>query len=289
MPADTITVAVLAGLVIGLALGALGGGGSILAVPVLAFLLGQSAVQATTGSLAVVGLASSVSAYAAWRAGRVLLWRGIGFGLAATGGAAAGAVASSRVPEPVLLVSFAGLVAVVATLMIARQVRDRRSLDPDLDPRQVGVVRSDVPARARFDDPLVRFRPTFLCRCPAALKVLATATAVGLTTGFLGVGGGFLVVPALLLALALPMEHAVGTSLVVITITSAAALAVRAGTGAAPEWALVAVLATASVAGGWLGTRLAGRVAPARLQSAFAGLLVVVAAATAWQAVPALT
>ena len=94
----------------------------------------------------------------------------------------------------------------------------------------------------RLDDPIISFSPTFACQCPRALKVLVTATVVGLLTGFLGVGGGFLVVPALVLALGLPMEFAAGTSLVVITITSAAALAVRAGTGVHPDWGLVALL-----------------------------------------------
>ena len=80
-----------------------------------------------------------------------------------------------------------------------------------------------------MDDPIITLSPTFACACPRALGVLVTATVVGLLTGFLGVGGGFLVVPALLVALALPMEYATGTSLVVITMTSATALAVRIG------------------------------------------------------------
>ncbi len=88
--------------------------------------------------------------------------------------------------------------------------------------------------RPLLDDPIITFSPTFMCQCPRALKVLVTATAVGLLTGFLGVGGGFLVVPALVLALALPMGYAAGTSLIVISITSASALATRAGTGIAP-------------------------------------------------------
>src|SRR3546814_10010687 len=67
-------------------------------------------------------------------------------------------------------------------------------------------------ARPTLDDPIITFSPTFACQCPRALKVLLTATVVGALTGFLGVGGGFLVVPALLLALALPMEYAAGRS-----------------------------------------------------------------------------
>ena len=99
-----------------------------------------------------------------------------------------------------------------------------------------------------LDDPIVTFSPAFACQCPRALKVLVAATVVGLLTGFLGVGGGFLVVPALVLALALPMEYAVGTSLVVMTLTSASALTVRAGAGATPDWGVVLALTTASVA-----------------------------------------
>ncbi len=118
--------------------------------------------------------------------------------------------------------------------------------------------------------------------------MLVTATVVGLLTGFLGVGGGFLVVPALVLALGLPMAYAAGTSLVVITITSASALAVRAGTGASPDWALVGVLTAAAIIGGWAGARLAARTDTGRLQVAFTVLLFLVAGYTAAQALPSL-
>ena len=99
----TLVLAVVAGALIGLSLGALGGGGSILAVPVLVYALGQSPAQATTGSLVVVGVTSLVGAVTAHRAGNVLLARGVTFGVVAIGGAVAGARASAHVPEPVLL------------------------------------------------------------------------------------------------------------------------------------------------------------------------------------------
>ncbi len=118
--------------------------------------------------------------------------------------------------------------------------------------------------------------------------MLITATVVGLLTGFLGVGGGFLVVPALLLALALPMEYAAGTSLVVITLTSGAALAVRTGAGAAPDWGVVLVLTAVSALGGFLGALLADRVPTRRLSTAFTVLVLVVALYTAARALPAL-
>jgi uncharacterized membrane protein YfcA len=191
----TLLLAVVAGAVIGLSLGALGGGGSILAVPVLVYLLDQSASQATTGSLVVVGVTSLVGATTAYRAGNVKLARGATFGVVAIGGAAAGAKASSLVSEPVLLASFAALMLLVGGLMAIRQVHHAGGLPVD-------GIDAAPPA---LDDPIISMRDGFLCDCPRAVKVLITATAVGLLTGFLGVGGGFLVVPALTLALALPM------------------------------------------------------------------------------------
>lgn len=271
----TLVLAVAAGALIGLSLGALGGGGSILAVPVLVYLLDQSASQATTGSLVVVGVTSLIGAVTAHRAGNVLLGRGAVFGAVAIGGAAAGAKASAQVSEEVLLAAFAVLMLVVGGLMAWRQLRRSRSGTP-------------AGPRPALDDPIISFSPTFACNCPRALKVLLTATVVGLLTGFLGVGGGFLVVPALLLALALPMEYAAGTSLVVITITSAAALAVRAGAGTSPDWWLVVTLTAASGVAAVVGARLADRLDTDRLQGAFTVLVLGVAVYTAAQALPAL-
>ena len=167
--------------------------------------------------------------------------------------------------------------------MAARQVRARRASDDGADDEGSRQAR-----RRTLDDPIITFNPTFACQCPRALKVLVTATIVGLLTGFLGVGGGFLVVPALLLALALPMEYAAGTSLVVITLTSAAALAVRTGIGVAPDWGLVLALTAVSALGGVLGARLADRIDTERLSAAFTALVLAVAGFTAAQALPAL-
>ena len=274
----SLALAVVAGALIGLSLGALGGGGSILAVPVLVA-LGQGPTQATTGSLVVVGVTSLAGALTAYRSGNVLLARGLAFGLVATGGAVAGARASTLVAEPVLLGAFAVLMLGVGALLAVRQWRGRR-----------GRRGPDGPSErpSGFDDPIITFSPTFACQCPRALKVLVTATAVGLLTGFLGVGGGFLVVPALLVALSLPIDFAAGTSLVVITITSTVALAARAGAGASPDWTLVAALTVAAALAAVAGARLAARIDTRRLSAAFTALVLVVAAWTAATALPAL-
>ena len=275
-----LTGAAIAGLLIGLSLGMLGGGGSILAVPVL-LALDQTAGEATTGSLAVVAATSLVGAVAARRAGStVLVCRGLAFGGLAVGGAVIGASAAGAAPDAVLLLAFAALLLVVAGLMVRRQLRARNPR-PDNGP---GQHRHTV----SIDDPIITFSPEFACACPRALKVLVTATIVGLLTGFLGVGGGFLVVPALVLALGLPMAAAVGTSLVVITVTSAAALLVRLGSTAQPDWPLVALLTALAVAGALFGTWAARRVDAGRLQAAFTALLVVVAVWTATRGLPAL-
>ena len=272
--------AAIAGLLIGLSLGMLGGGGSILAVPVL-LALGQTAGEATTGSLAVVAATSLVGAVAARRGGStVLVGRGLAFGGLALGGAVAGARAAGAVPDALLLLAFAALLLLVAGLMVHRQLRARVSR-PDHGP---GQHRRTV----SIDDPIITFSPEFACACPRAVKVLVTATVVGLVTGFLGVGGGFLVVPALVLALGLPMVAAVGTSLVVITVTSLAALLVRLGSTAQPDWPLVGLLAALAVVGALVGTWAARRVEPGRLQAAFTALLVVVAVWTASRGLPAL-
>ena len=243
-----LVVAAGAGLFIGLSLGALGGGGSILAVPVLVYLLGQSPTQATTGSLVVVGLTAAVGAVAAGRAGHVRLGQGLTFGLIAVGGAVGGARAAAVVPPDVLMALFALLMLLVGALMVRRLRRHRESGQGD---------------RPRLDDPIVAFdrgRGRFVCDCPRLAKLVVTATVVGLLTGFLGVGGGFVVVPALLLAFDLPMADAVGTSLVVITVTSAVALLARHGAGVVPEWPPVLVLTAVAAAGAVLGARVGDRV-----------------------------
>lgn len=265
-------LAVLAGVVVGLSLGATGGGGSVLAVPVLVYLLDQPAGQATTGSLVVVGVTSLLGAATAYRAGNARLGRGLTFGVVSVGGAATGARAAAGVSDAVLLASFSVLMLVVGGLMVARQVRGA----------PVGGG-----AGAVASEPPVTLSP-FRVHPRSAVLVLVSATVVGLLTGFLGVGGGFLVVPVLLLVLGMSMEEAAGTSLVAITLTSAAALAFRVGSGTTPGWPLVLTLTAASALAGVAGARLADRVGGDLLAKAFTGLVVVVAVYTAARALPGL-
>ena len=263
-----LLIAVLAGLLIGLSLGALGGGGSILAVPVLVYLMDQTPVAATTASLLIVGISSAAGAVAAHRHGNVLVGRGFAFALVGTVGAALGATWSVLVDPDLLLASFAVLMLVVAVVMLVRRGRP------------TGLTRGE--------EPILTISPHFTCDCPRALKVLVTGVVVGLLTGFLGVGGGFPVVPALVLALALALPQAVGTSLLVIAVNSAAAFAVRIGHGVDIDWMPVVVLTVMAVTGSLLGARVAARVPARTLSAGFAALLLGVAGYTAWQSIPAL-
>jgi uncharacterized membrane protein YfcA len=256
------------GFLVGLSLGALGGGGSILAVPVLVYLLDQSPVAATTASLLIVGISAATGAVAAHRRGNVFVGRGMAFALIGTLGAALGATWSVLVDPDVLLASFAALMVVVALVMLLRRGR----------PSGEGLP----------DAPIISVSPTFMCDCPRALKVLVTGLAVGLLTGFLGVGGGFLAVPALVLALSLSLPQAVGTSLLVIAVNSAAAFVVRIGHGIHVDWLPVVVLTALAVVGSLLGARVASRLPARTLSVGFAVLLLGVAGYTAVQSVPAL-
>ena len=238
------------------------------------YLLGQSPAQATTGSLVVVGVTALVGALAAHRAGHVLLGRGLVFGLTATGGAVLGAHASTRVPEPVLLAAFSALMLVVGTGLAVRQWHGRNGEGPGR-------------RRHRLDEPILVLRPSFSCHCPRAVQVLVGATVVGLLTGFLGVGGGFLVVPVLLVAFSMPLELATGTSLVAITVTSGAALLARTGVATAPDWRPVLALTGAAAVGAVAGTYLGSRTDPRRLTAALTGLVLTVAAFTVIHALPA--
>lgn len=259
------------GLVVGITLGALGAGGSVLAVPALVYLAGQGAVEATTGSLVVVGTTALIGVIPHARAHRVRLGQGAAFGALGVGGAFVGSRLSAGVAPAVLLSAFAALMLVVAALMLRR--RRARS----------GVTGADdAAAPAPFG-----VRP-LRCECRAVLLLVATATGVGILTGFFGVGGGFAVVPALVLALRMPMRVAVGTSLVAIAVNTASALVFRLGQDVQLDWPVIGVLTGAAVVGGLVGARAMSRVRPARLELALIVLLVVVAVYTGARSVPGL-
>jgi uncharacterized membrane protein YfcA len=269
------------GFLIGLSLGALGGGGSILAVPALVYAAGQTPKEATTTSLVLVAMTALIGIVPHWRGGRVRVVPGLLFGLAGIGGSLLGSRWNRSVDQDVLLLAFSGLMLVAAWAMWRRNRPASPAGAPadttadttaDTAPRAVGTAVTTTPVHLDV---------------ATVVKVLLAGSFIGLLTGFFGVGGGFVIVPALVLALGFSMPEAVGTSLLVITINAVIALGSRLDAGSI-DWGTVVPFTVASLAGVIVGGRLAGRVDSAVLQRWFVVLLVVVALYTATRSTLAL-
>ena len=301
-----LAIAIPIGLLIGLSLGALGGGGSILTVPALVYLLHQQPHAATTGSLLIVGITALAGMAAHQRAGRVRLAQGVTFGVLGVAGSYAGTKLSASVKPDLLLTLFAGLMLVAAAAMLRRRrppglgAEDRSvpagAPDAVRSPGTPVAAARPAAGTVTLDRPRAQPGPGGRVQAPEgrraayqrAVKIATAATAVGLLTGFFGVGGGFVIVPALVLALGFDMPTAVGTSLLVIAINSAAALSLRLGTHVHLDWALLGIFTLSALAGTLAGNRVASRVDAARLTTAFAALLVAVAVYSLCHSVPGL-
>jgi len=252
------------GFLIGLALGALGGGGSIVAVPALVYVAGQEPAAATTTSLLVVGTAAVVGMVGHARAGRVRFGAGVVVGLTGIGGSLAGSALNRAVDGDLLLLGFGLLVLVAAWRMITgcpscTRVGEERALtDPDRSGRAPGGIA--LLTKRRLDTAMV-------------LRVALVGTAVGFLTGLFGVGGGFVIVPALTLILGFTMPQAIGTSLLVIAINAATALAARLGTTGV-DWSVALPFTAAALAGVLTGSSIANRIDARALVRWFAASLV---------------
>lgn len=223
---------------IGLSLGLLGGGGSTLAVPILVYVGGMDAKPAIATSLLVVGTTSLIGAIRHWRHSNVELRTAILFGLVSMAGAYAGGKVASHLSDVFQLVLFAVVMLIVA----------------------VSMFRSGTSERPSTRLPLVAL----------------AAAAVGVLTGIVGVGGGFLIVPALVLFAGVPMARAIGTSLVVIAMNSAAGFAAYAGT-VQLDWAYTALFTGLAIAGVLAGSSLGRTFSPVVLKRVFATFLIGVA------------
>ncbi len=277
----TVTAALLLGALIGISLGALGGGGSILTVPALVYVLGDTAHAATTSSLVIVGITSAVATVGYARSGNVRWTVGLVFGLVGVAASYAGTAVNRQLDPNALLLAFAALMLVSAVAMLIRSVGATPAVaaSPDPEPGSAGPTTAHGTATAtatRTSVTSARRQP----RPAVVAKVVAAGLAVGFLTGFLGVGGGFIIVPALVMALEFPMAVAVGTSLLVIAVNCAAALVARAGDQTF-HWAVIIPFTLAAVAGSVGGKQIADRASGATLTRAFAGLLLAVGAYTA--------
>ncbi|HEU4973633.1 MAG TPA: sulfite exporter TauE/SafE family protein [Baekduia sp.] len=237
------------GLTIGLSLGMLGGGGSVLAVPVLVYVLGLSVQQATTASLVVVTAGAVAGGLGHAREGRVCWRHAVAFTSAALPGVIAGTALGEAVSGTALITAFA-VIMLFAAVATWRKASGGRPGSAEARP-------SCPPLRLGRD--------------------LAAGLLIGAMTGFFGVGGGFLIVPTLAIALALSMRLAVGTSLAIITATSVMALVAHLVAGRELEVGVTATMTVACVAGALAGVRVAGRVPQRQLGRGFAVLVLLVA------------
>lgn len=192
-------VGLVVAILIGGVLGLLGGGGSILAMPAFAYLLGIETKAAIIGSLIVVGVASLVGGISGLRRGEVDIRRGAMFVIGSLPGAFLGAIAGRVLDETIQMILFALIMVAAAVAMLLR----RQLADPDdLDARSMTVAPS-------------------LGRTAGAIGI---GLVVGMLTGVVGAGGGFLIVPALTLFLGVPIRRAMSTSMVIIAVNSLAGL-----------------------------------------------------------------
>lgn len=270
-------VAVL-GLLIGVVIGGLGGGGGVLTVPALVYVLGMSAQDATTSSVVIVGTTAVVGVLARARGGLVRWRTGLAFAAVGVPAAAAGSVLNQRVAEPVLLLSFSALTVLAAVAMILDSRRTPApgapgSEAPDSDDPEPGPAGAGTRTTSRV-----------VTRTAA---IAGWGILIGFLTGFLGVGGGFLAVPVLVVVLRVGMTEAIGTSLLIIAVNSAAALATRAGV-AEFDAALLVPFTAAAIVGSAAGKLVSDRLPGTALTRAFAVLLLLVGAFVAVESVLAL-
>ena len=231
---------------IGLSLGLIGGGGSIITVPVLVYVLGVDVHDAVGMSLAVVGATSLIGSYLHYRRGTVQLKIGLIFGAAGVVGALLGSPLTKLLSPSALMMIFATLMLVVAALMLRRKSK-------------AGSVEIEVATQAL-----------------SVWKALLAGFGVGVLTGFLGVGGGFLIVPALIMFGGLGIKDAIGTSLFVIFLNCVSGLVGHAGQDNF-DWYLTALVTVLAMTGTILGTLLSHRVAANKLQKGFAVFVLMVA------------
>jgi len=239
-------------LAIGLTLGMLGGGGSILTVPVFVYVLGYDPKLAIAMSLPVVGVTSLVGAIGHWRADNVRVRTALLFGVFTMAAAYVAARYSIRLQGRAQLLILGVAILSAALLML------RDSLRPA--PPAPATVAGD---RSRFALPLA-------------------GLAVGVLTGLVGAGGGFLIVPALVLLAAVPMRQAIGTSLTVIAMNTAAGFAGLRNIATIP-WAFVLTFGAVAVTGIIVGTVAARHVRQTTLKRGFAVFLLTVAILLVWQ------
>jgi uncharacterized membrane protein YfcA len=255
--------------IVGFSLGLTGGGGAIFAVPLLVYGLGVAPRESIGISLAAVGVTSFVGFLGRWRARKVEIRTGLVFAVAGMFGAPVGSWLSGLIPETVLLSLFAILMLVVALRMWSK------ASEPEIAglpiPCSTEAANVDGPACRRDNNGNL----LLTSRCAGLLAVVGIVT--GVLSGLFGVGGGFVIVPALVLFSGMAIHRAVGTSLLVITLVSVSAIASHLIVGRSISVETTALFVVGGVAGLLLGNLAGQRLSGPALQKVFAGAIVAVA------------
>lgn len=247
-----LIVALLLAVLVGVSLGLLGGGGSILTVPILTYVVGMAPQEAIASSLFIVGTTSIFGLWPHARAKRVRWKTGLIFGAAGMVGALGGGLVGGLLPGGLLMILFAVMMIATAVAMIR-------------------------PRGKPSEETLHRNRPSF--------RIVLDGLLVGAGTGLVGAGGGFLVVPALTILGGLPIAVAVGTSLLVITMKSYAGLAGYL-LSVQINWPFVLTFTAAAIAGSFIGAIFAGRLPEKTLRKGFGYFVLVMGAIVLIQEVP---
>lgn len=284
-----LLLAAAIGLTIGLIVGALGAGGGMLFIPVLVYLLHFSPHEAAAASLIIVGLTALVSLIPHALSGNVQWRRGLLFAVFSAAGSIGGSRLNAITPGRYLMLLFALLAAVVAIAMARkgissrRQYRDRirKIMQEDagelpLDTESTGREAASSGVEPGETNQIKQPRPLV----NRLFKWVLAALITGFLTGFFGVGGGFAVVPALVILLHLNMRQAAATSLLIMVISCASSLLARMGMTLSIDLVVVTVFALTSMVGGALGPILTRRAKEYRLTLGFACLLAGVAIVT---------
>ncbi|WP_197376577.1 sulfite exporter TauE/SafE family protein [Mycolicibacterium baixiangningiae] len=246
----TLAVGLGFGALIGVLLGLLGGGGSILAVPALVYGMGLDMEQAIPVSLIVVGAASAVGVLPKVRAGQVQWRMAAMFAAAGIPATIVGSSISRHLPEPALLIGFAALMVVAGARLL-------------LDDGRTGTACAVKTGKVNWR------------RCVP--RSIGAGLLVGVLTGLFGVGGGFLIIPALVVVLGVEMSTAIGTSLLIIVANSAAGVFSHLH-GISIDWSATAAFVAAAMVAALIAGHFGTKVDTARLQRWFAYLVFVVAA-----------
>ncbi|MDY6083625.1 MAG: sulfite exporter TauE/SafE family protein [Actinomycetaceae bacterium] len=256
------------GIFVGLLAGALGIGGGILAIPVLVYLLGQDPQAATAESLVIVIVTSLAALPSRFASHQVRLATGVLFGLCSSLGAYLGTKINQAVSGDAMMYAFAALLVAVAILMLRNGLQQKAKEDAAAQQGIDAVHANDDDGHEQAQT--LRKLPQFI----------AIGTFTGMLVGFFGIGGGFAMIPILVLVMGYSMRVAAGTSFIVITVVSVISLLLRIGSPVEIDWLVAVLFALGSGVGSAVGSPLSNRARQSTLTFVFVFLLVAVAVYT---------